>query len=105
MEQRVREKLSVMGRAWCRATHKRTLWPIHGEYKCSTCFRRYRVLWETEEVHPEPKQLKHARHKVSHNAAQAPAANEFVVPDLSCVAWESTLRVGLAMMEIEMKEG
>jgi hypothetical protein len=44
-----------LGRAWCRTMHKRALWPIHGEYECATCFRRYTVPWEMEARDAKPK--------------------------------------------------
>jgi hypothetical protein len=31
------------------------MWPIHGEYHCSTCLRRYPVPWETDADGPEVK--------------------------------------------------
>jgi hypothetical protein len=51
MAERLRAKFSVIGKAWCRTMHKRTMWPIHGEYECSTCLRRHPVMW-TRDVAP-----------------------------------------------------
>lgn len=33
--------------AWCRRMHTRTMWPAHGRYTCSECFREHPVPWET----------------------------------------------------------
>lgn len=35
--------------AWCRATHEKVMWPIHGVYRCGQCMREYRVEWSPEE--------------------------------------------------------
>ena len=32
--------------AWCQKMHNRTMWPIHGRYVCTQCFREYAVSWE-----------------------------------------------------------
>ena len=62
----LRSKFSFLGRAWCRTMHRNARWPIHGEYECSTCFRRYRVEWElktgeaaaqAEHAHPKVHQI------------------------------------------------
>ncbi len=34
-----------MAQAWCKAMHRAPRWPIHGEYECPECFRRYPVPW------------------------------------------------------------
>jgi hypothetical protein len=34
-----------LGRRWCRVMHQRLLWPIHGQYECSVCLRRFAVPW------------------------------------------------------------
>ena len=31
---------------WCKATHRRAMWPIHGTYTCPDCLRKYSVEWE-----------------------------------------------------------
>jgi hypothetical protein len=36
------ERLSAW---WCRAQHESLRWPLHGEYECATCYRRYPVPW------------------------------------------------------------
>ena len=34
---------------WCGVMHESLMWPIHGEYQCRTCGRRYPALRETPE--------------------------------------------------------
>ena len=36
-----------MGAAWCRMSHGSLMWPVHGEYQCRTCGRRYPAFPET----------------------------------------------------------
>jgi hypothetical protein len=36
-----------MGAAWCRMSHGSVMWPLHGEYRCRTCGRRYPAFSET----------------------------------------------------------
>ena len=31
---------------WCKTMHKRAMWPIHGRYRCSECFREHSVMWQ-----------------------------------------------------------
>jgi hypothetical protein len=33
------------GRSWCGFMHDSPMWPIHGEYQCGACGRRYSVPW------------------------------------------------------------
>ena len=33
------------GTLWCDFMHDSPMWPIHGEYECRTCRRRYLVPW------------------------------------------------------------
>lgn len=40
--------LSRLSEAWCRFTHAAPMWPIHGQYRCPTCFRSYAVAWGEE---------------------------------------------------------
>ncbi len=63
MAEQIKGKFSFIGRAWCRAMHDRPMWPIHGEYECSTCLRRYRVPWDSD----EPVQESTPIHRVSKN--------------------------------------
>ena len=35
-----------LGEVWCRLTHDSVMWPIHGEYECRSCGRRYGVPWD-----------------------------------------------------------
>lgn len=37
---------SRMGAAWCRMSHASVMWPLHGEYQCRTCGRRYPAFSE-----------------------------------------------------------
>ncbi len=32
-------------RLWCRCMHDSPMWPIHGEYECRICLRRFEVPW------------------------------------------------------------
>jgi hypothetical protein len=65
MAEQLKASFSFIGRAWCRAVHKRTMWPIHGEYECSTCLRRYPVMWTTETGPALVKSRRSASKKVS----------------------------------------
>lgn len=43
--------LSVWSRLqalWCQAVHPAPMWPVKGRYQCPTCFRSYRVPWESD---------------------------------------------------------
>jgi hypothetical protein len=31
---------------WCKWMHDTAMWPIHGWYRCRTCYRRHPVPWE-----------------------------------------------------------
>ncbi len=37
-----------MRELWCKAAHGRPMWPMHGKYICSSCFREYPVKWGEE---------------------------------------------------------
>ena len=37
---------------WCEAVHDSPMWPIHGQYQCRTCGRRYPVEWAAEPARP-----------------------------------------------------
>lgn len=39
--------LDAIGRWYCVRYHTRVSRPVHGEYFCWTCFRRYPVSWAT----------------------------------------------------------
>ena len=66
MAEHFRDKFSFIGRVWCRTMHKRAMWPIHGEYECSTCLRRYPVPWEKESA---PEAVRIARPENAPSAA------------------------------------
>jgi len=36
-----RELRSTIGTVWCSLTHESLMWPVHGQYQCRTCGRRY----------------------------------------------------------------
>jgi hypothetical protein len=36
-----------IGQYWCRWMHREAMWPLHGEYQCRACLRRYPVRWES----------------------------------------------------------
>jgi hypothetical protein len=42
-EQTASEKFGAL---WCDMMHDSPMWPIHGQYECRTCGRRYTVPWE-----------------------------------------------------------
>ena len=48
MAEHFKNRFSFIGRVWCRTMHRRPMWPIHGEYECATCLRRYPVPWEAK---------------------------------------------------------
>ena len=35
-----------IGIAWCRMMHQSVMWPVHGQYECRTCGRRYPAFAE-----------------------------------------------------------
>jgi len=39
-----------LGAMWCELVHDSPMWPIHGEYQCRTCGRRYPVPWARESM-------------------------------------------------------
>jgi hypothetical protein len=49
-----------LGDLWCAVSHDSAMWPIHGEYQCRTCGRRYPVPWSEDRIlaaRPAPAQL------------------------------------------------
>jgi hypothetical protein len=34
-----------LGTLWCALMHDSPMWPIHGQYQCRICGRRYAVPW------------------------------------------------------------
>jgi hypothetical protein len=40
------------GRSWCGFMHDSPMWPIHGEYECGACGRRYSVPWAGDGLPP-----------------------------------------------------
>jgi hypothetical protein len=42
-----------LGTLWCDLMHDSPMWPIHGQYQCRTCGRRYPVAWSGERLAAE----------------------------------------------------
>jgi acetone carboxylase gamma subunit len=42
----IRSAWNWLGKTWCSVAHPSPLWPIHGTYRCPTCFRMFEVEWE-----------------------------------------------------------
>jgi len=42
----VREFRSMLGTFWCIHNHLSVMWPVHGQYQCRTCGRRYMAFAE-----------------------------------------------------------
>src|SRR2546427_13226888 len=45
------------GTLWCDFMHDAPMWPIHGEYECRICGRRYLVPWAGDTLLPAPAEL------------------------------------------------
>jgi hypothetical protein len=45
------------GRSWCGLMHSSPMWPIHGQYQCGECGRRYSVPWASDTFPPAPGKL------------------------------------------------
>jgi len=45
------------GTLWCDFMHDAPMWPIHGEYECRICGRRYSVRWAEDRTLPMPGEL------------------------------------------------
>jgi hypothetical protein len=43
-----------LGALWCVLMHDSPMWPIHGEYQCRACSRRYPVPWAPDKLAPAP---------------------------------------------------
>jgi hypothetical protein len=49
--------LMELGDLWCHFMHASPRWPIHGQYECGVCGRRFLVPWEavgTVQAHASP---------------------------------------------------
>ena len=46
---RTKVEIQRLGEWWCRARHQAVRWPMHGEYQCAICYRRYAVAWAESE--------------------------------------------------------
>lgn len=42
----MKDLLNTIERVWCETMHDRVMWPIHGKYRCSTCFREYAAAFD-----------------------------------------------------------
>ncbi len=71
-----RELHSRMGAAWCRMSHGSVMWPVHGEYQCRTCGRRYPAFSET----PRSYQINRAALKSAVSLLLVAAALTLVTP-------------------------
>ncbi|MGA3237548.1 MAG: hypothetical protein ABSG03_14725 [Bryobacteraceae bacterium] len=40
------------GTLWCGLMHDSPMWPIHGQYQCGACGRRYSVPWDRDRLPP-----------------------------------------------------
>jgi hypothetical protein len=52
------------GRSWCGLMHSSPMWPIHGQYQCGECGRRYSVPWAVDTsgpIHAERTDVEPAR--------------------------------------------
>jgi hypothetical protein len=41
-----------VGTLWCGLMHDAPMWPIHGQYQCGACGRRYSVPWDHDRLPP-----------------------------------------------------
>lgn len=42
---------ATLGTLLCALMHDSPMWPMHGEYQCRTCGRRYPVPWQGSPEH------------------------------------------------------
>lgn len=59
------EMRGKLGDLWCAFSHDSAMWPIHGEYQCRTCGRRYRVPWTEDRSLPARPAPAHLSRSVS----------------------------------------
>lgn len=45
MAQGIKNGIEHIGDWWCRLMHHSLAWPIHRQYVCKACGRRYAVQW------------------------------------------------------------
>jgi hypothetical protein len=45
MLKRLHVQIEKLAGLWCRVQHHSVRWPVHGEYACAICYRRYPVPW------------------------------------------------------------
>src|SRR5258708_29814577 len=65
------------GTLWCDFMHDSPMWPIHGEYECRICGRRYPVRWAGDTPLPPPAKL---------TAAEPPRIRRAAVPSFRSVS-------------------
>lgn len=46
MRNKVFKIIDLAGRLWCGLMHDQITWPIHGRYRCRTCWREYHVRFD-----------------------------------------------------------
>jgi hypothetical protein len=44
-----RNWVESLGDVWCGLMHTSPMWPIHGQYECGVCGRRYLVPWGADD--------------------------------------------------------
>ena len=37
---------ATIAELWCKLMHPAPMWPVHGHYRCRSCWREYLVCWE-----------------------------------------------------------
>jgi hypothetical protein len=40
--------LNSWSEIWCSVMHRKTMWPIHGQYRCAECLRVLPVEWASQ---------------------------------------------------------
>ena len=52
----MRNLIERIEQLWCENMHTKTMWPIHGKYRCGTCLREYHVAFDdVEMLHTAPR--------------------------------------------------
>jgi hypothetical protein len=57
MPEKTQTAIWKLGTLWCDLMHDSPMWPIHGEYQCRICGRRYFVSWVGNRPLPTPAKL------------------------------------------------
>lgn len=45
MNELMQQLYSAAAELWCRCFYETVTWPLHGHYRCQTCFRECTVPW------------------------------------------------------------